>query len=55
MTVEGIIQKYSLTFTKAEETGREVLRVILPDAAGNLMKEIMDHPYDEQWDGTDEG
>lgn len=55
--VETIIQGFSVTFIKATENDRQVLRVILPDRHGNLSRESIEsmfalqyHEYNEaEW------
>lgn len=51
--VEGVLQKgFSVMFVEAEEGGRKVLRVILPDAEGRLKPEEIDGQYRCQYKGT---
>lgn len=48
--VSDVIKKYDLIMMLAEECDRPVLRIILPDQDGNLLKHNMATPYDCQWD-----
>lgn len=48
--VGGIIRDFDITFLKALENDREVLRIILPDQHGNLSKETMTGFYIFQWE-----
>lgn len=48
--VENIIKSpYKVRLTTAVESGRNVLRIILPDKDGNLSQETQEPPYDMQW------
>ena len=44
---------YQITFIAARECGRDVLRVIFPDKAGILEKELMDSSLSPQYEGLD--
>jgi hypothetical protein len=46
----GVLRGYMVTFAKAKEDDREVLRVILPDKDGNLDKET--NVLQDQYEGT---
>lgn len=50
--VGEVLQGYDITFANAEEQGRRVLRLILPDKDGNLQPEESDPQYAAQWQGT---
>lgn len=41
---------FSLRFLKKKENGRDVLRVIFPDPAGNIDYENIDPLYKKQWE-----
>ena len=44
---------YKVTFAKAKECGRDVLRLILPDNHGYIQEnEPMNTSYDKQYEGT---
>jgi hypothetical protein len=47
-----IIERLPVTFAQATESGRPVLRVILPDKHGKLAPGEIDKPFDRQWKGT---
>jgi hypothetical protein len=49
----GIIEGYDLSFATATECGREVLRVIIPDPDGRLMRGEIGGGYEVQYEGTD--
>jgi hypothetical protein len=51
--VEGIAAKdYKVKLVGAEENGRPVLRVIIPEANGNLDEDKMTPDYRRQYDGV---
>jgi hypothetical protein len=45
-----LCEPYKVKFVRAEESGREVLRIIVPDARGSLDPETMDRAYARQFD-----
>lgn len=45
-----LCEPYKVKFVRAEENDREVLRIIIPDAEGNLDPETMDRIYARQYD-----
>lgn len=47
-----ILDKYDVLFTWATENERDVLRMILPDAQGNLESSKIDTKYRDQWKDT---
>jgi hypothetical protein len=50
---EVIGNSYKVTFAKAKECGREILRIILPDQYGYMQKnEPMDEAFATQYEGT---
>jgi hypothetical protein len=48
---DKIVKDFKVRFTVAVENEREVLRMILPDAQGNLEKKNMKGMWRKQWDG----
>lgn len=44
---------FDVIFAKTTESGRDVLRIILPDAAGNLAESEQDEYFQKQWTGTE--
>ena len=52
MILANIIFNFDITFRKATEEGREVLRVILPDQEGNLAEDKIHADYKFQYEGT---
>ena len=46
---DNVLRGYDVTFAEAEECGRPVLRMILPDKDGKFNSS---HPYVHQWEGT---
>ena len=44
-------EPYKVKFIRATESGREVLRLIIPDAAGNLERDLMEPAYARQYAG----
>lgn len=52
--VGGVLPEgYKLMFVRAHETDREVWRIILPDADGNLLRETLDEQFQSQWEGCE--
>jgi hypothetical protein len=47
--VFDIIENYPITFIKAQEGGRDVLRIILPDKTGCLDFNEIDPAFKDQW------
>ena len=45
-----LCEPYKVKFVRAEENGRAVLRIILPDPEGNLDREVMERVYASQYD-----
>jgi len=45
-----IIDIYDITFKLAEETGRKVLRLIVPDKEGNLFPDDLEGNFKKQWE-----
>lgn len=52
ISLDIIGNDFPVTFMDAKENGRDVLRIIFPDASGCLKKEEMEEPYGQQWKGT---
>lgn len=46
---EDILHDYKVMFTPATESGRDVMRMILPDKDGNLKREEIAEPFKRQW------
>lgn len=51
---DEILHDYKVMFAWAVESGRRVLRAILPDKEGNLERGNIAEPYARQWEGTEE-
>lgn len=49
----GIMKGYDVLFARAEETGRELLRMILPDKKGSFDEHKMSGGLGEQWKGAE--
>jgi len=50
---DKILKGMNVQFIYAEECGRDVLRMILPDNTGETMPELMkDENFKKQWEGT---
>jgi hypothetical protein len=47
--VTGVIRNMPVTFCEAEENGRKVLRIILPDPNGVVDKDHIKPPFDLQY------
>lgn len=50
---DRVIQGYEVLLLKAQESGREVLRIILPDPNGCLDLEQLAEPFCTQFQGTE--
>lgn len=50
---EEILQGYPVTFAWAKEGSRRLLRMILPDKDGGVMRDEIQAPYSIQWNGTE--
>lgn len=46
----GIVKNYNVKFLAARENGRDVLRIIIPDAAGNLDYDRLSPDFTHQYD-----
>lgn len=46
----GVLENLDVSFVEAQECGRTVLRIILPDKTGCLDQGKMEAPFSEQWD-----
>ena len=51
-TAFEVIENYPVTFAKARECDRDVLRIILPDHTGCLAKNEIDSAWAGQWEST---
>lgn len=51
---DQILEGYPVMFGWAEEGGRRVLRMILPDKQGRVARDEITAPYKDQWKGTEE-
>ncbi len=49
--LSDIIKNMDVALIEAQESGRTVLRMVLPDTRGELDREKMDKPFNTQWDG----
>lgn len=47
-----VLQDFEVEFALAEESGRRVLRFILPDKDGFTARGLIAQPYAKQWEGT---
>lgn len=47
--IYSIEKNIDITFVRAKEAGRDILRVVLPDEHGNLEKDAMHLPYELQY------
>lgn len=50
---EEVLQGYHVEFAWADESGRRVLRAILPDKDDRTAKGEIGEPYSEQWKGAE--
>lgn len=53
-TYDNVLQGYDVMFAGAQEGGRRVLRVILPDPQNNVARGDISAPYAVQWEGAEE-
>lgn len=51
---DDILEDYDVMFAWADESGRRVLRMILPDKQNGVAKGEIRAPFDKQWEGTEE-
>lgn len=51
---DGLLESFPVGFAVAHETGRDVLRLILPDKEGRVARDMMADPYSRQYEGTRE-
>lgn len=51
---DKILFEYQVEFALARESGRRVLRAILPDKDNETSRESISPPFDVQWEGAEE-
>lgn len=51
-TSDEIIENMPVMLVEAQEDGRTILRVIIPDKKGTLEEAGMEHPFSQQWQGV---
>lgn len=51
---DDVLETFPVTFAWAQEGGRRLLRMILPDKKKGLARGKIRPPYDIQWKGTEE-
>lgn len=50
MIVDDLLEKYNVKFLKYTESGRDVMRIIIPDRKGNLDRFTSEEPFNMQYD-----